>query len=95
MRITVQHPKDQLRLLDEFIPGQPVANTGYLRRMPARYFAAAVPQAAAAIGDRRGPVIGERHQPASRHGIRTTPPRYASAPAWRCSSPSRVAASRR
>jgi len=59
MRITVQHPKDQLRLLDEFIPGQPVANTGYLRRMPARYFAAAVPQAAAAIGDRRGPVIGE------------------------------------
>ncbi|MDQ1647212.1 MAG: hypothetical protein QOJ50_3396, partial [Cryptosporangiaceae bacterium] len=59
MRISVQHPKDQLRLLDEFIPGQPVANTGYLRRMPAKYFAAAVPQAAAAIGDRRGPVIGE------------------------------------
>jgi len=59
MRITVQHPKDQLKLLEEFIPGQPVANTGYLRRMPARYFAAAVPQAASTIGDRRGPVIGE------------------------------------
>ncbi len=59
MRITLQHPKDQLRLLDEFIPGQPIANTGYLRRMPAKYFAAAVPQAAAAVGDRRGPIIGE------------------------------------
>nr|WP_205752541.1 ATP-binding protein [Cryptosporangium phraense] len=59
MRITLNHPRDQLRLLDEFIPGQPVANTGYLRRMPAKYFAAAIPQAAAAIGDRRGPIIGE------------------------------------
>lgn len=59
MRITLQHPKDQLRLLDEFIPGQPVANTGYLRRMPAKYFAASIPQAAAAVGDRRGPIIGE------------------------------------
>lgn len=59
MRITLQHPKDQLRLLDEFIPGQPVANTGYLRRMPAKYFAAALPQAAATVGDRRGPIIGE------------------------------------
>ncbi len=59
MRITLQHPKDQLRLLDEFIPGQPVANTGYLRRMPAKYFAAGVPQAAATVGDRRGPIIGE------------------------------------
>jgi hypothetical protein len=59
MRITLQHPKDQLRLLDEFIPGQPVANTGYLRRMPAKYFAAGVPQAAATVGDGRGPIIGE------------------------------------
>ncbi|MFI5954132.1 ATP-binding protein [Cryptosporangium sp. NPDC051539] len=59
IRMTLNHPRDQLRLLDEFIPGQPVANTGYLRRMPAKYFAAAIPQAAAAIGDRRGPIIGE------------------------------------
>lgn len=59
MRITLQHPKDQNRLLDEFIPGQPVADTGYLRRMPAKYFAAAVPQATAAVGDGRGPIIGE------------------------------------
>ncbi len=59
MRMTLQHPRDQLKLLDEFIPGQPVANTGYLRRMPAKYFAASVPQATAAVGDRRGPVIGE------------------------------------
>lgn len=59
MRLSLQHPKDQMRLLDEFIPGQPVANTGYVRRMPAKYFAAAVPQAAAAVGDGRGPIIGE------------------------------------
>lgn len=59
MRVSIQHPRDQLRLLEEFIPGQPVANTGYLRRMPAKYFSTALPQAASTVGDRRGPVIGE------------------------------------
>jgi hypothetical protein len=57
-RITLRHPKDQDRLAREFIPGEPVADTGYLRRMPVRMFAAAVPQAAAAVGDGRGDLIG-------------------------------------
>src|SRR5256885_14536664 len=42
----------------EFIPGEPLANTGYLRRMPVKLFAAALPQAASTVGDRRGDLIG-------------------------------------
>ncbi|GAA2644295.1 ATP-binding protein [Dactylosporangium fulvum] len=57
-RIALQHPKDQDALAREFIPGEPVANTGYLRRMSVRLFAAAVPQAASAVGDGRGDLIG-------------------------------------
>ncbi|GGM52981.1 ATP-binding protein [Dactylosporangium sucinum] len=57
-RIALQHPKDQEALAREFIPGEPVANTGYLRRMSVRLFAAAVPQATAAVGDGRGDLIG-------------------------------------
>jgi hypothetical protein len=57
-RIAVQHPPDQHALTREFIPGEPVADTGYLRRMSVRLFAAAVPQAAAAVGDGRGDLIG-------------------------------------
>ncbi|HEX6970439.1 MAG TPA: ATP-binding protein [Micromonosporaceae bacterium] len=58
LRITLQHPKNQDWLAREFIPGEPVANTGYLRRMPVRLFAAALPQAASTVGDRRGDLIG-------------------------------------
>jgi len=58
MRISLQHPKNQDLLVREFIPGEPVANTGYLRRMPVRLFAAALPQAASIVGDRRGDLIG-------------------------------------
>ena len=58
MRISLQHPKNQDWLAREFIPGEPVANTGYLRRMPVRLFAAALPQAASTVGDRRGDLIG-------------------------------------
>ena len=58
LRISLQHPKNQDWLAREFIPGEPVANTGYLRRMPARLFAAALPQAASNVGDRRGDLIG-------------------------------------
>jgi hypothetical protein len=57
-RISLHHPKDQDRLQREFIPGEPVANTGYLRRMPVRLLAAALPQAAATVGDNRGDWIG-------------------------------------
>ncbi len=58
MRISLQHPKNQDWLAREFIPGEPLANTGYLRRMPVKLFAAGLPQAASTVGDRRGDLIG-------------------------------------
>ncbi len=58
LRISLQHPKNQDWLAREFIPGEPIANTGYLRRMPVKLFAAALPQAASTVGDRRGDLIG-------------------------------------
>ncbi|MFC4997266.1 ATP-binding protein [Dactylosporangium cerinum] len=58
MRVALQHPKQQDWLAREFIPGEPLANTGYLRRMPVKLFAAALPQAASTVGDRRGDLIG-------------------------------------
>jgi len=58
LRISLQHPKNQDWLAREFIPGEPVANTGYLRRMPVQLLAAALPQAASTVGDRRGDLIG-------------------------------------
>jgi len=58
MRISLQHPKGQDALVREFIPGEPLASTAYLRRMPVKLFAAAMPQAASTVGDRRGDLIG-------------------------------------
>lgn len=58
LRISLQHPKNQEWLAREFIPGEPIANTGYLRRMPVTLLAAALPQAASNVGDRRGDLIG-------------------------------------
>jgi AAA-like domain len=58
LRISLQHPKNQDWLAREFIPGEPLANTGYVRRMPVKLFAAALPQAASTVGDRRGDLIG-------------------------------------
>jgi hypothetical protein len=58
MRVSLQHPKQQELLAREFIPGEPIANTGYLRRMPVKLLAAALPQAASTVGDRRGDFIG-------------------------------------
>ena len=58
LRISLQHPKGQEALVREFIPGEPLAHTGYLRRMPVKLFAAALPQAASTVGDRRGDLIG-------------------------------------
>ena len=58
LRISLQHPKGQDALAREFIPGEPLAHTGYLRRMPVKLLAAAVPQAASTVGDRRGDLIG-------------------------------------
>jgi AAA-like domain len=56
--VSVQHPKGQDALAREFIPGEPLAGTGYLRRMPVKLLAAALPQAASTVGDRRGDLIG-------------------------------------
>nr|WP_229067772.1 ATP-binding protein [Actinoplanes sp. DH11] len=58
LRISLQHPKGQDQLAREFIPGEPIANTGYVRRMPVKLLAAALPQAASTVGDRRGDLIG-------------------------------------
>ena len=58
LRVSLQHPKNQDWLAREFIPGEPLANTGYLRRMPVKLLAAALPQAASTVGDRRGDLIG-------------------------------------
>lgn len=58
LRVSLQHPKGQEALAREFIPGEPLANTGYLRRMPVKLLAAAMPQAASTVGDRRGDLIG-------------------------------------
>ncbi|GAB3994450.1 hypothetical protein GCM10029992_08880 [Glycomyces albus] len=58
MRISLQHPKNQDWLAREFVPGEPVAQTGYVRRMPVKLFAAALPQAASTVGDQRGDLIG-------------------------------------
>ncbi len=58
LRISLQHPKNQDWLAREFIPGEPVANTGYVRRMPTKLLAAALPQAASKVGDNRGDLIG-------------------------------------
>jgi hypothetical protein len=58
MRIALQHPKQQEQLVREFIPGEPIANSGYLRRMPVKLLAAALPQAASTVGDNRGDLIG-------------------------------------
>ncbi|RIV31625.1 ATP-binding protein [Micromonospora radicis] len=58
LRVSLQHPKNQDWLAREFIPGEPIANTGYVRRMPVPLLAAALPQAASTVGDRRGDLIG-------------------------------------
>jgi AAA-like domain len=58
LRVSLQHPKNQDWLAREFIPGEPIANTGYVRRMPVTLLAAALPQAASTVGDRRGDLIG-------------------------------------
>ena len=98
LRISLQHPKNQDQLAREFIPGEPIANTGYVRRMPVKLLAAALPQAASTVGDRRGDLIGRTagHLPPAGlprpalpdGGARALRPR-------RASSPSPAVASRR
>jgi hypothetical protein len=64
--IALVHPKGQYQLLRSFIPGEDAADTGYLRRMPVMMLAAAMPQATADVGDKRGDLIGETATSGSR-----------------------------
>lgn len=45
-QVTIARPKGQWGLLREFIPGEPLSDAAYQRRLPALYFAAGVPQTA-------------------------------------------------
>lgn len=57
-RTVLHRTADQGQILREFIPGEPAANTGYLRRMPVKLWAAAAPQVSQDVGDRRGDLLG-------------------------------------
>jgi hypothetical protein len=56
--IKIEREFDQYRLAREFVPGEPLANSGHMRRMPITKFAAGVPAATAEVGDKRGVLIG-------------------------------------
>ena len=58
-KISIEHPEAQYRYAREFIPGEPLASTAYRRRGSVTWAAAAVPAATAAVGDRRGIMLGE------------------------------------
>jgi len=58
MRMSVEHPVGQFAMAREFVPGEPNAGTGYLRRMPVRYFAAGLPHVSSMVGDGSGPYLG-------------------------------------
>lgn len=57
-RMRVDRPRDQYNVVREFVPCEPVSNTGWRRFMPAPYLASALPQAATVLGDGRGPLLG-------------------------------------
>ena len=53
------HREPQTReLLAEFIPHERPGSAAYVRQMPARMFASALPQVTSAVGDRTGPLMG-------------------------------------
>ncbi len=56
--IRIEREFDQYRLAREFVPGEPLANSGHTRRMPVLKFAAGVPAATAEVGDKRGVLLG-------------------------------------
>ncbi|TDD48425.1 ATP-binding protein [Saccharopolyspora elongata] len=58
-KIAIEHPEAQYAMAREFIPGEPLANSAYLRRGSVVWAASAVPQATAEVGDRRGALLGE------------------------------------
>jgi len=58
-KVAIEHPEAQYSLAREFIPGEPLASSAYLRRGSVVWAAAAVPTATAEVGDRRGILLGE------------------------------------
>ncbi len=58
-KIAIEHPESQYALAREFIPGEPLSSSAYLRRGSVIWAASAVPTATAEVGDRRGILIGE------------------------------------
>jgi hypothetical protein len=58
LHMNLVHPQAQLPLLRELIPGEPTIDTGYIRKLPVKLMAAAMPQATARVGDTRGDLIG-------------------------------------
>ena len=58
-KVAIEHPEAQYALAREFIPGEPLASSAYLRRGSVVWAAASVPTATAEVGDRRGILLGE------------------------------------
>jgi hypothetical protein len=58
-KVAIEHPEAQYALAREFIPGESLANSAYLRRGSVVWAAASVPTATAEVGDRRGILLGE------------------------------------
>ncbi|WP_411970362.1 ATP-binding protein [Saccharothrix longispora] len=58
-KVAVEHPEAQYAIAREFIPGEPLSSSAYLRRGSVLWAASAVPTATAEVGDRRGILLGE------------------------------------
>ncbi|WP_431875134.1 ATP-binding protein [Amycolatopsis sacchari] len=58
-KVAIEHPEAQYAMAREFIPGEPLASSAYMRRGSVVWAAAAVPTATAEVGDRRGILLGE------------------------------------
>lgn len=63
-KIALHHGYGQYGLYREFIPGEPPADAGFQRVLPAYYTATAVPNAVTRLGDGEGPYLGRSgHRP--------------------------------
>jgi hypothetical protein len=58
-KVAIEHPEAQYALAREFIPGESLASSAYMRRGSVVWAAASVPTATAEVGDRRGILLGE------------------------------------
>lgn len=58
-KVAIEHPEAQYALAREFIPGEALSSSAYLRRGSVLGAASSVPTATAEVGDRRGILLGE------------------------------------